>query len=183
MERSIAHEATHGYILYKLGFCRTQYYRGVSDDYKRDVQLIFTMVEDIVVNKIIMDNKFPPFGHEYLPMVLEEIRVAQRGEEAGEDFYHEFTDNPHREALLMISRYIIAWGFLRYYTLKQQEREVIKEFTKTFENYYPDYHGYAAKVVEILEEKDIFNGQEECEAIHKILKLFKMDKGVKLVKN
>lgn len=183
VERSIAHEATHGYILYKLGFCRSQYYTGVSDDYKRDIQLIFTMVEDIVVNKIIMDNGFPPFGHEYLPMVQEEIRVARRGEEAGEDFYHEFTDNPHLEALLMISRYIIAWGFLRYYTLRQEETEIIREFTRTFEEFYPDFHRYAAKVVEILEEKDIFNGEEECEAIHEILKLFKMDEGVELVKD
>ncbi len=183
IERSIAHEATHGYILYRLGFCRSQYDKGVSDDYKRDVQLIFTMIEDLVVNKIIMDNGFPPFGHEYLPMVLEETEIAHRGEEAGEVFYHKFTDSPHLEAILMISRYIIAWGFLRYYNLKQQEIGIIREFTKAFKNFYPDYYQYAAKIVEVLEEKNIFNGEEECEAVKEILELFNMDESVKLVRN
>ncbi|HEY0196264.1 MAG TPA: hypothetical protein VGC02_01705, partial [Methanobacterium sp.] len=183
VERSIAHEATHGYILYKMGFCRSKYSEGVPSDYKRDVQIIFTIVEDLVVNKIIADNGFPPFGHEYIPTLREEIRVAREGERAGEAFYHQFTDNPHREALLMISRYIIAWGFLRYYTLKVEEKKLINEFTRVFEKFYPDYYQYAARVVEILEEKDIFKSDEECQAIHEILKLLKMDEDVELVKD
>lgn len=183
MERSIAHEATHGYILYKLGFCRSKYDEGVPSDYKRDVQIVFTIVEDIVVNKIIADNGFPPFGHEYLPTLREEIRVAREGELAGEAFYQQFTENPHREALLMISRYIIAWGFLKYYTLKEEEEELIREFTQVFEKFYPDYYGYAAQVVDIIKKRDIFKSGDECEAIHEVLKLLKMDGDVKLVKN
>lgn len=182
VERSIAHEATHGYILYKMGFCRSKYSEGVFSDYKRDVQIIFTIVEDLVVNRIIADNGFSPFGHEYLPTLKEEIRVAREGEEAGEAFYHQFTDNLHREALLMISRYIIAWGFLRYYNLKPEEERLVREFTQVFEKYYQDYYRYAARVVEILEEKDIFKSDEECQAIQEILKLFKMDMNVELVK-
>lgn len=182
VERSIAHEATHGYILYKMGFCRSKYGEGVPSDYKRDVQIIFTIVEDLVVNKIIADHGFAPFGHEYLPTLREEIRVAQEGEEAGEAFYHQFTENLHREALLMVSRYIIAWGFLRYYTLKNEEEELIREFTQVFGKYYPDYYQYAAQVVEIIQEKDIFKSDDECRAIQEILRLFKMDANVELVK-
>jgi len=181
MERSIAHEATHGYILYKLGFCRSRYPEGVPSEYKQDVQIIFTIVEDLVVNKIIQDNGFPPFGQEYIPTLREEIRVAREGEKAGEAFYHQFTDNLHREALLMISRYIIAWGFLNYYKLEVADRNLIKEFTRVFKDYYPDYYLYAAKVVEVLEKNNIFTSDGECQAIYEILKLFKMDEHVKLV--
>lgn len=183
VERSIAHEAVHGYILYRLGFCRSKYDEGVPGDCRRDVQIVFTMVEDLVVNKVIMDNGFPPFGHEYLPTLREEIRVAREGEEVGEAFYHQFTDNPHREVLLMISRYVIAWGFLKYYALKEEEIELIREFTMVFKKFYPDYYEYAVEVVNIIEQRDIFKSDDECEAIHEILKLFKMDGAVKLVKN
>lgn len=183
IERSIAHEATHGYILYKLGFCRTQFNPDVSDEYKRDVQLVLTMVEDVVVNKIISLNGFPPYGTEYLPMVREEINIAHGGEEAGEEFYHEFAAAPHLEALLMISRYIIAWGFLKYYDLKDDDGNLIKEFTNTFKRFYPDYYQFAREIEKIMDEKDIFIGKGECEAVRDILRLFNMDQGVKLVKN
>lgn len=181
VERSVAHEATHGYIIHKLGFCRSDFHENIADDYKRDVQLLFTMVEDIVVNKIIEDNGFPPFGHEYLPMVREEIRIAHRGEEAGESFYQRFTDDPRLEALLMISRYIIAWGFLKYYALEPNQSELIGEFTKTFQEFYPDYYKFASQIENIIEQNDIFRGYEECKAIQEILELFKLVDGVELI--
>ncbi|MCE5213153.1 MAG: hypothetical protein LLF83_00325, partial [Methanobacterium sp.] len=173
MERSIAHEATHGYLIHKLGFCRSKYMQDSTEDYRKEVQLVFTMIEDIVVNKIIEENGFPPFGHEYLPMVQKEIEIAKKGEVAGESFYGKFTDDLRLEALLMISRYIIAWGFLKYYSLNPQQSEIINEFIKTFQKYYPDYYKFTAQIVQILEEKDIFNPTQECEVINEILKRFK----------
>lgn len=183
MERSIAHEATHGYLIHKLGFCRSKYVQNSTEDYRKEVQLVFTMIEDIVVNKIIEDNGFPPFGHEYLPMVQEEIKIARKGEEAGERFYGRFTDDYRLEALLMISRYIIAWGFLKYYSLNPKQSEIINEFIMTFQTYYPDYYEFAAQIVKILGEKDIFNPPEECEVIYELLKMFKMLGGVILVRD
>ena len=182
IERSIAHEATHGYIIYKLGFCRTTFNSDVSDEYKRDVQLVLTMVEDIIVNKIISENGFPPYGHEYLPMVREEIKIARRGEKVGEEFYHKFAATPHLEALLVISRYIIAWGFLKFYQLEDKDEKLIHEFTNTFKKFYPNYYQFAGRIEKIIEVNDIFNGEKECEVVRKILKLFKMDQGVKLIR-
>ena len=183
IERSVAHEATHGYILHKLGFCRAEFHENMDDKYKMDVQLVFTMIEDIVVNKIIQNNGFPPFGHEYLPMVNKEIEIAHEGEEKGEIFYHKFTDDPHLEALLMISRYIIAWGFLRYYKLQLSDAEIINKFTSAFKRFYPDYYQFAAKIEEIIEKKDIFKGNDECKAILEILQFFKLSEGVELVRD
>jgi hypothetical protein len=179
-EISIAHEATHGYLMHKLKFCRPIFLEHVDDNYKRDVHLVFTMIEDIIVNKIIQDNEFHPFGHEYLPMVTEEIKIAHKGEEEGERFYHRFTDNPHLEALLMISRYIIACGFLRYYHLGPHEEKIIKEFTRTFKKYYPDYYKFCVKIKGIIEEHNIFTEKGECQTIQLILQLFKLDERVKL---
>jgi len=83
----------------------------------------------------------------------------------------------------MISRYIIAWGFLKYYQLTDEDHKVIEEFTNTFKKFYPDYYQYAAKIEKILEDKDIFKGEPECEAVWEILNLFKMDQGVQLVED
>ncbi len=182
MERSIAHEATHGYLIHRLGFCRSLYTQDSTEDYRKEVQLVFTMVEDIVVNKIIEDNGFPPFGHEYLPMVQEEIKIAKMGEEVGESFYGRFTDDYRLEAILMISRHIIAWGFLKYYSLSPEQSEIINEFIEVFKTYYPDYYEFSAQIVKLMEEKDIFNPRDGCDVIYEILKMFKMDVGVRLVR-
>lgn len=181
IERSVAHEATHGYLIHKLGLCRAKFHENTDDKYKKDVQLVFTMIEDIVVNKIIQNNGFPPFGHEYLPMVNKEIEIAHEGEEVGERFYHNFADDPHLEALLMISRYILAWGFLRYYKLQLLDAEIINKFTSAFKRFYPDYYQFAAKIENIIVQKDIFTGDGECKAIREILGLFKLAEGVELV--
>ena len=57
-----------------------------AENEKRDVQMIFTMVDDIVVNKIIFENGFSPFGAEYLAVVQKEVDSML----AGVDFYGSF---------------------------------------------------------------------------------------------
>lgn len=48
LERSVAHEATHGYILFKKQYCRGEFPKEADDSDRRDIQLIFTMVDDIL---------------------------------------------------------------------------------------------------------------------------------------
>jgi hypothetical protein len=174
LERSIAHEATHGYLMHKLKFCRPVFHKIADDNYQRDVQLLFTMVDDIVVNKIIEEHGFHPFGSEYLPMVELETRVAVRGEIGGEDFYRRFSDDPRLEAILMVSRYILAWGFLEYFPLEPEEREVIRSFTKTFETYYPHYYSRASEMRDIILKNDVFSAEGQCKAVQEILDLWRM---------
>ena len=80
----------------------------------------------------------------------------------------------------MISRYIIAWGFLKYYHLEPHEEKLILEFTQTFQKYYPDYYKFCVKIEEIIEENNIFIANDECRAIQLILHLFKLDAGIEL---
>ncbi len=180
LERSIAHEAAHGYLMHKLKFCRPVFNKKADDNYQRDVQLLFTMVDDIVVNKIIEENGFHPFGSEYLPMVEMETKVATGGEIEGEDFYKKFSDDPRLEAILMVSRYLLAWGFLDYFQLEPGEREVITSFTKTFETYYPHYYSRAHEMRDIILKNDIFSAEGQCKAVQEILDLWKLGDLVEL---
>jgi len=177
IERSIAHEATHGYILFKEKYCMAEFGESVADNDRRDIQLIFTMVDDLVVNKIISKNGFEPFGAEYLNMVQKEIEAMV----SGQDFYRQFSYDLLFDDLLMISRYIIAWGFLEYFNLNAQEYELIKKFTSVFKDAYPMQYRLANKIKGIIIKNNIFTSEGHCKAMEEILKLLKFKNLVKIV--
>lgn len=177
IERSIAHEATHGYILFKETYCMAEFEESASDNDRKDIQLIFTMVDDIVVNKIISKNGFKPFGAEYLKVVQKEIEAMV----SGQDFYRQFSDDLLFDDLLMISRYIIAWGFLEYFDLDKEEYEVIKKFTTIFKDTYPLQYKIADTIKQIILQNNIFTSTGHCKAMEGILKLLKFKNLVKIV--
>ncbi len=177
LERSIAHEATHGYILFKYEYCMAEFNESVTDNDRKDIQLIFTMVDDVVVNKIMSRNGFMPFGSEYLNVVQKEIDAMI----SGQDFYRQFSDDLLFDDLLMISRYIIAWGFLEYFGLNKYEFEIIKKFTDVFKYAYPMQYKIADKIKHIIIANDIFTSEGHCKSMDEILKLLKFNNLVKII--
>lgn len=177
LERSIAHEVTHGYILFKKKYCRADFGRFTLEDEKRDVQMIFTMVDDIVVNKIISKNGFSPFGDEYLAVVQREIDSMI----AGIDFYRQFSEDLLFNELLMITRYIIAWGFLEYFELSEYAFEILKKYTDVFKDTYPLQYSVARKIEAVIINNDIFSVEGHCQAMIEILKLLNFYDLVKIV--
>jgi hypothetical protein len=169
IERSIAHEATHGYILFKKNYCRAEFDEFISENEKKDIQMIFTMIDDIVVNKIISENGFDPFGEEYLAVVQKEIDSML----AGVDFYHQFSDDLLFDDLLMITRYIVAWGFLEYFDLQNDAYEILKKYTDVFKDTYPLQYDIANKIKKIIISNDIFTSEGHCKAMIEILELLK----------
>jgi hypothetical protein len=182
-ERSIAHEATHGYILHKLGYCRPIFTPETPDKFRQMIHLLFTMVEDLVVNRIIQDKGFLPFGTEYIPMLQKEVEVAEKGEQSGETFYHLFTLDQQTEDILMISRYIIAWGFLNYHSFEKDVQNRIQEFLQKFQHNYPHHYPRAAMVQKIIQKHDIFTVKGHCQAMKEIIELWGLENYVTFQKN
>ena len=176
LERSIAHEATHGYILFKKKYCMGDFPESTSVSDKRDIQMIFTMVDDIVVNKILTENGFTPFGVEYMTVVQKEIDSML----AGIDFYRQFSDDVLFDDLLMITRYIIAWGFLEYFKLSRPHYETLKKFMDVFKDTYPLQYDIASQIKQIIKDNDIFTSSGHCKAMSDILNLLKFDKLVEI---
>jgi hypothetical protein len=172
VERSAAHEATHGYILHKLGYCRAVFTEKASEDIKSKANVLFSLVEDLAVNRIIQKNGFPPFGSEYLPMLEKEIEVALQGETEGEKFYSQFTADLEFEDIIMVSRYILAWGFLRYYSLPEGVRFILQRFLKVYSEAYPHHYPHVIRVKEIILQNDVFTAEGECRAMQEIIKLW-----------
>lgn len=177
LERSIAHEATHGYILFKKKYCMAEFNDSTAENEKRDVQMIFTMVDDIVVNKIIFENGFSPFGAEYLAVVQKEVDSML----VGVDFYRQFSDDLLFDDLLMITRYIIAWGFLEYFELSEEAFEILKKYTDVFKDTYPLQYDIASKIKVIITNNNIFSSHGHCKAMIDILKLLKFYDLIKIV--
>ena len=182
-ERSIAHEATHGYILHKLGYCRPLFTYETPAKIQQMTHLLFTIVEDLVVNKIIQDNGFLPFGSEYIPMLKREVEVAEKGEQSGERFYHLFSPDPQTEDILMISRYIIAWGFLNYQSFEKDVQDQIQEFLQKFQQHYPHHYPRAKIFQEMIQKHDIFTAKGQCQAMKEIISLWGLENQVMFERN
>lgn len=177
LERSIAHEVTHGYILFKNKYCRADFNESTPDSDRKDIQMIFTMVDDIVVNKIISENGFDPFGIEYLMVVQKEINAML----SGVDFYSQFSDDVLFDNLLMITRFIIAWGFLEYFELSDDTYNILRKYIEVFKDAYPLQYDISNKVRQIIKNNDIFSSEGHCQAMSEILKLLQFYDSVKIV--
>ena len=176
IEYSIAHEITHGLLIYKEGYCQAVFQRPASNNERHAVSLLLTMVDDIVVNKIISDNGFPPFSPSYLSMVKEEIRSAQKGI----DIYTRIANDPRVKNSYMVSRYITAWGFLEYFALERDERYALRTFLKSFQEFYPDLYEMAEQIKAIIIHNDIFTPRGHRKTIEQILNLWGLYNLVKL---
>jgi len=130
LEHSIAHEATHGLLVYGRGYYTPFLKNALSTTEKRSLDLLFTMIDDIVVNRIIDEAGFSPYSGIYLATVVEETEAVRKGE----DYFNQFSDVPLLfKGRFMVFRYIIiAWGFLKYFNLEPQARRILKTFVNVF---------------------------------------------------
>ena len=83
--------------------------------------------------------------------------------------------------LLMISRYIVAWGFLEYFDLNLEDFETLKKYLDVFKNTYPLQYDIANKIDQIIIKNNIFSSDGHCKIMNKILKLLKFDDLVEIV--
>jgi len=176
IEYSIAHEITHGFLIYKEGYCQAVFQRPTSNTERKTVSLLLTMIDDIVVNKIIYDNGFSPFSPLYLSMVEHEIRAAQRGI----DIYNQLSSDPLVKNSYMVSRYITAWSILEYFELERDERYILRTFLESFQGLYPEQYEMADQIKAIVMHHDIFTPRGHCETIEQILRLWGLGDLVKL---
>jgi hypothetical protein len=77
-ERSIAHEVTHGFLLYKLGYHRIDPRHPLSASRAQQITLINTMIDDMVANKTIQQEGFAPYSSRYVEALKKEINAARQ---------------------------------------------------------------------------------------------------------
>jgi len=176
IEELIAHEATHGLLIHGKGFCRNVLEVSASDSARKRSSILFSMVQDISVNKILQQEGYSPLGDVYLHQVIDEINSMRKDE----DYYDNYSYDPLLKDRFMVWRYIMAWAYLKYFDLQSHDRRTIKKFTKIFENKYPKQFEIASQVRTIILENDIFKAEGHNNAMKKLVKLWGLEDLVRL---
>lgn len=171
-EHSIAHEATHGYLICKLGYSYPRAKRKQTRNEMNHVNLLFTMIEDIVVNKIIQKEGFPPFDPGYLNMVERETKAAREGSDR---LYGEFSHDPLFKDRFMVFRYILAWGFVNYCDLKPYARKTINKYLKWFKKSFVEQFTMADQIREVILQHDIFSAHGHRKTVEAVARLWHLD--------
>lgn len=167
LEHSIAHEVTHGLLRYKKGFPRISPRRRLSEKEAVSVSILCSMLEDIAVNKITYDEGFSLFYYNYLETVQKEEEDITKGK-----YFSAIALESSLRTMLMVSRYITAWGFTEYFNPDIRSKEVLNRFIRSFENYYPEESEMARRIKDIIRQNDIFTPKGYYEIIRRCLKLW-----------
>lgn len=171
LEHSIVHEVTHGLLLYKLGYCRPVAKQYIYPIDRKNISLVCTMIDDIIVNKKISDAGFYPFAPIYLHVVEEEIKAAKDGR----DYYREHSSDPVFKSRFMAFRYIHAWAFTQYFNLKSSELIIIKRFLKIFSKSFPTEHQMANDIIGLIMKNDIFTVEGHRKVVEGIYRLWRLE--------
>jgi len=166
LEHSIAHEITHGLLRYKRGYPRVTPRRPLSQKEAISVSILCSMLEDIAVSKITSDEGFSLFSYNYLETVQKEEADVKRGR------YFSSIDSADLRTMLMISRYITAWGFVEYFNPDVRSKEVLERFLRSFEDHYPQESQEADRIKDVIRKNDIFSAKGYHEVIRRCLKLW-----------
>lgn len=171
-EHSIAHEATHGYLIYKLGYSSLIAKRKPAKNEMQHVSLLFTMIDDIVVNSIIQKEGFPPFTPGYLDMVEKETKAAREGSDR---LYGMYSYDPLFKHRFIVFRYILAWGFVNYCDLKPYARKTMNKYLKWFKKSFVEQFKMADQIREVISQHDIFSPHGHRKTIEAVARLWHLD--------
>lgn len=169
-EQSIAHEITHGFLAYKKKYCQLDYVQESNAIEGMSISIIVTMIEDIVVNKIIQEKNFQPYPYDYLDKIQNDIKNIRKSKGS----FPQLHQDPLLNGRIMILRYIGAWGFLKYFNLDSFSRRVIYKFIKCFKKSYSKQYEAAGQIEEIIIENNIFTPEGYYKAIKRCLELWNL---------
>lgn len=174
LEQSLAHEATHGLLFYGENYSKFKPETDLNETEAQIVIILGTMIDDIVVNKIIHEKGFELYAPAYLDMVKKETSSARKGK----DIYKEYSYDISVKEKFMVFRYILAWSFIEYFDLNKNARRFIEKFLQSFEKAYPGQFILAEKVKRLLKSNDVFTPKGHFAVMNECLILWEMNKKI-----
>lgn len=169
IDRTIAHEITHGLLAYKEKYCQFKFF-GDKKDLEDSISLLASSIEDIVVNIIIKKNSFKPISQNYLNEV---VKPATEDMRKGKDIFERFNYSSILRKSFMMSIYIQAWGYLQYnFDLDNIDKKNLHKLLKVFHKRYPEESKIAEKITKTIKVNNIFTAKGYNEVIKKCLDLW-----------
>jgi hypothetical protein len=164
-EASIAHEATHGLLIYGENYCNAGFRmpRAVESRQQFDAlqgqfgafEVMTSILEDINVDKRIQNAGFVPVDDVYRDNLREGLDAAR----TGRDPYPRGVRRQHRMAHNIFNNYILAWAFREYLILSDEDRALMTDYITAFEAAYPEDFERAQQIRNLIETHNIFTRQ------------------------
>jgi hypothetical protein len=171
IEQSMAHEITHGLLIYARGYCKVRTTSSAAQEEVENLSILMSMIDDIAVNKLISEEGFAAFSPVYLGVVRRETETAL----AGQDYYQQFAHNPSYKSKFMVFRYISAWAFLQYFESDAETTNILESFLHAFEHAYPAEFEMAMEVKQVIEEYNIFEADGHERIVRELLALWELN--------
>lgn len=176
-QRWIAHEATHGLLLYARGYADLKPKKPLDTHDQVVVGRIKTMIDDIVVNRLIQQAGFPAFDSYYIKGVEHEAQDARKGK----DFYSRRMGlDPSLKEIQVAFDYVMAWGFRECCELEFSDCRAIKKLLKELEAAYPGPIEKAKKITAIILKNGIFQPDGQRATLEEVVKLWNLDDRVEV---
>jgi len=177
IEEVIAHEATHGLLIYAKGYGAPVFKRHANHIEEKSTSYLFSMIDDIVVNTILQDAKYSPLGSVYLLMVKEDRDSIRKGEILYEE---QPSDDPLLKNRWTVYRYVTAWSYLKYFMLEAHYRRPIRNFVRIFKKKCPKQLEMANQIIEVVQRNNIKSPEGRNSAVNELLKLWGLEDLVRL---
>jgi len=170
-EHVIAHEVTHGFLAYKKKYYQFDIVGRHNELEEDSISLINSMIEDLVVNKIMHENNFQLLPKRYINRIKDEIEDLRKGKDCYENYNKYSLVFKDR---YIIYRYILSWGVLKYFNPGEIDKKIIYKFLKIFQKSYPKQYKKAEQIIKIILENDIFTPEGCCKTIKECLALWNL---------
>jgi hypothetical protein len=152
-EHSIAHEATHGLLVYGKSYIAGSPIRTLTPSEASSLSTMVTMIDDVAVNTMIKQHGFAAYASVYMDMVRRETKAARVKDER---IYQNTGPDALSRRRFMISRYVSTWACIRYYGPNLNEMNTLHKFRKVFARAYRELATEAQKIQQIFEQNNIF---------------------------
>jgi hypothetical protein len=180
-EQSLPHEFTHGWLNHKLKYAYIKPKRGLSEKEFFLASLLGTMIEDLIVNKHLQDENFPPLSSGYLPNTKKETRMLRKTK----NYFSKSTDpnltDVDKRNRIITWRYVFAWGFREFLELGLSDKNVLLEFIRALRYAHPAQCQIASQIIKLIQENNIFTREGHYKVIDECIKLWGLTDTVELI--
>ena len=173
----IAHEVTHGLLAYKKEYYQLDIVHKCNKLEKDSIDLIYSMVEDCVVYKIMHENNFQLLPKRFINRVKDEIEDLLKGK----DCYENYNKYPliFKDRYIVYRHIILSLGVLKYFNPGEFDKNIIYKFLKIFQKSYPKQYKEAEQIIKIILKNDIFTPEGCRKATKESLDLWNLTNLVK----
>ena len=144
IDYTIAHEVTHELLSLKKKYCRI---RAVSE-LNEILEILATMIEDIVVDNIIQEKNFSSDYNFYLNERNNSIKFIREYAHKHRNYFD--VDKDELRFKRMVADYILAWNYFKYLKSDKINKKTLGKFLNTIQKFCPKQYEEAEKIKNII---------------------------------